>query len=252
MAPLARRPHLGNNARVQRGQHGPVDASEDPIVAYYDALAPNYDADRFASSYGRYIDRQEQRLLKAWLPAGYGPVLDLCCGTGRLSHFATHGCDASPASIAIARARHPAKTFDLADLACLPYPDATFAALFCFHVGMHLGAAKIEALFFEAARVLRPGGLFLFDIASAVRRRLVRRAEGGWHGSTSLSKSDLAVIGARAGLALTGTHGIAMAPVHRLPGFMRTLVLPLDNLSCAAAPQLASYLVARFGKQARA
>lgn len=224
-----------------------MDASKDPIVAYYDALAPNYDADRFGTSYGRFIDAQEQRLLKAWLPQD-GPILDLGCGTGRLSKFASHGCDASPASLAIAQAKYPGKAFAVGDVAALPYLDASFAALFCLHVGMHLDSAKLAALFAEAARVLRPAGLFLFDIASATRRRLAGRPPSGWHGDTSLARSELAALGAHAGLTLTATHGVAFAPIHRLPEGLRPALLPLDNLLCRLAPSLASYVVARFRK----
>ncbi|MGE3691257.1 MAG: class I SAM-dependent methyltransferase [Novosphingobium sp.] len=225
-----------------------MSATKDPIVAYYDELAPRYDADRFGGSYGRFIDNQEQHLLRRWLPAHTGPVLDLGCGTGRLSHFATHGCDASPASIAIARAKHPGKAFDLADVAELPYSDETFSALLCFHVGMHLEPARLEALFAEAARVLQPDGIFVMDIASATRRRIARRMPSGWHGDTSLTRAELAGLGRTRGLRLSSVHGIAMAPIHRFPGAIRPVLQPFDRLACMVAPSLASYLATRFIK----
>jgi SAM-dependent methyltransferase len=224
-----------------------VDARKDRIVAYYDALAPNYDADRFGTGYGHFIDRQERSLLKAWLPPD-GPTLDLGCGTGRLSNFASHGSDGSPASLAIAQAKHPGKAFAVADIAALPYPDASFTALFCLHVGMHLDSAKLAALFGEAARVLHPGGLFVFDIASSTRRAMVRRPLSGWHGDTSRTRGQLATLGSHAGLTLTGTHGIAIAPIHRLPSWLLPALLPFDTLLCGLAPSLASYIVARFRK----
>ena len=144
------------------------------IIDYYDALAPNYDADRFGNSYGRFLDAQERTILDKYLPRDAARVLDLGCGTGRLSDFAGQGCDASLRSIELARAKHPLKRFIQADIAELPYPDGSFEAAFCFHVFMHCRMPQIEAAFREAERVLQPGGVFIADIASALRRRLRR------------------------------------------------------------------------------
>jgi len=57
------------------------------IVAYCDQLASTYDADRFANSYGQFIDRRERQILKA------NRILDIGCCTGRLTNCATHGCE---------------------------------------------------------------------------------------------------------------------------------------------------------------
>jgi len=37
------------------------------VVAYYDALAPTYDANRFGNSYGAYLDGLECWALREWL-----------------------------------------------------------------------------------------------------------------------------------------------------------------------------------------
>ncbi|HYH83657.1 MAG TPA: hypothetical protein VEX86_27930, partial [Longimicrobium sp.] len=59
------------------------------IRDYYDALAPAYDRERFANSYGRYVDGVERGVLRAWLD-GRAPsaVVELACGTGRFLDFA--------------------------------------------------------------------------------------------------------------------------------------------------------------------
>lgn len=83
---------------------------EQQLVDYYDQLAESYDHSRFDNSYGRYIDAQERRLLKHWLDQVQGgKILDLACGSGRLLHLATHGLDASPAMVRIAKQKHPGK-----------------------------------------------------------------------------------------------------------------------------------------------
>jgi SAM-dependent methyltransferase len=216
------------------------------VVGYYDRLAPDYDASRFSGSYGRFIDRQERVLLARLLPTGAERVLDIGCGTGRLSDFATHGCDASPRSIALAEARHPDKSFAVADACALPFPSASFDAAFCFHVLMHLDGEDIATLIAEAARVLSPGGVLVADVPSAFRRNLIGRQNEGWHGATALGRSELAAMAGWAGLYVDRVEGIAMLPVHRVPSAWRLPLAELDHGLCALAPSLSSYLVARF------
>jgi ubiquinone/menaquinone biosynthesis C-methylase UbiE len=63
---------------------------------YYDRLAADYDQDRFANSYGRYLHRLEESLMQkhfAWEPGEQ--VLDLGCDTGRFMSYASHGVDES-------------------------------------------------------------------------------------------------------------------------------------------------------------
>ena len=218
------------------------------IAEYYDRLAPTYDQDRFGGTYGTFIDRSERGILRAMLPTGAGDVLDVGCGTGRLTDFATQGCDASGESVRLAAKRHPDKAFQVANATALPYPDASCDAAICFHVLMHLERDVIARLFGEVARVLRPGGTFVVDVASARRRRSVRRPNSGWHGDTSLTRGEIAALAGGAGLALAGVAGVAMVPIHRVPSRLRGLALPADRLLCRIAPDLSSYLVARLIK----
>jgi len=222
------------------------------IIDYYDALAPNYDADRFENSYGRFLDAQERTILKRYLPRDGARVLDLGCGTGRLCDFAGEGCDASLRSIEIARAKHPLKRFIQADLAELPYPDASFDAAFCFHVFMHCRMPQIEALLREASRVLRPGGLLIADIASALRRRLRRSQPSGWHGASALDSRHFQALALGAGLRSLAMEGVMLLPVHRLPESWRGGLQALDHRLAGVFPDAASYLVGVFVKGAAA
>ncbi len=221
------------------------------VAAYYDRLAPDYDSDRFGNSYGRFLDREERAVIAAMLPRAAGRVLDLGCGTGRLTNFATDGCDISREGIRIAALRHPACGFAVVDGTTLPYPSQAFDAALCFHVLMHLDQAAIAVLLTEVARVLKPGGVFVVDAASELRQRPGRRRDGGWHGATSLSRRSFAKLGRDAGFSLTDVRGIALTPIHRIPAAWRRALVPADLMMAAVVPSLSSYLVARFVRDER-
>jgi SAM-dependent methyltransferase len=219
------------------------------IVDYYDRLAPSYDANRFGNSYGQFLDLQERSLLERLLPAGPGAVLDIGCGTGRLSNYASHCCDASIESLRIAMTRHPGRFVTAADIAALPFPDAHFDVAFCFHVFMHLTREELQAALAEIGRILRPGGVFVGDVASAFRRSLLRRRITGWHGATSLTRTEFGRLAASAGLHLTDAVGVMLTPVHRLPLSLRPRMIKLDRALAARVPDLSSYIVGRFVRQ---
>jgi SAM-dependent methyltransferase len=215
------------------------------IIAYYDRLAESYDVDRFGGTYGRFVDAQERRILDRFLPTRRARVLDVGCGTGRLTDRASFGCDASVASLRLAAGRRDA-AFAAADAARLPYRDATFDAAFSFHVFMHLDRTEIESVFVDVARVLKPGGVFVVDVASIARRRLKSTSENGWHGATALSAREFAACGETAGFRLDALAGTIFLPVHRLPHVLRKGLVRVDLVAASLLPKYASYLVGRF------
>lgn len=98
-------------------------------------------------------------------------VLDLGCAGG----FMAEALDArgarvtgiDPAAQAIDAARaHAARTgrairYDVGTGEALPYPDAAFDAVVCVDVLEHV--QDLSQVLAQTARVLRPGGMFLFD-----------------------------------------------------------------------------------------
>ncbi|MBK5926777.1 bifunctional 2-polyprenyl-6-hydroxyphenol methylase/3-demethylubiquinol 3-O-methyltransferase UbiG [Rhodobaculum claviforme] len=98
-------------------------------------------------------------------------VLDLGCAGGfmaeALAERGAHvtGIDPAARAIAAARAHAEARGHDIAyDIGvgeALPYADAGFDAVVCVDVLEHV--ADLTRVLAEVARVLRPGGLFLFD-----------------------------------------------------------------------------------------
>lgn len=105
-------------------------------------------------------------------------VLDLGCAGGFMAEAlddrgaSVTGID--PAAIAIEAARAHAQDrsirYDVGVGEALPYPDATFDAVVCVDVLEHV--ADLHRVLLEVTRVLKPGGMFLFD---TINRNLLAR-----------------------------------------------------------------------------
>lgn len=103
------------------------------------------------------------RHLEVLVPPG-ALVLDAGCGRGHIFRYRPGPWGEGVQVVGVDRRDHMGGNPNLdlpirADLACLPFPDATFDAVLCAHVAEHLH--RPEASFHEMARVLRPGGRLL-------------------------------------------------------------------------------------------
>jgi len=119
--------------------------------------------DAYTARFTRYgIDR----LLQA---AGIAPgqaVLDVCCGTGLVAQAAAGlgasvtGLDISEDMIAMAKAKGLACQFQVGDAEALPFGDVHFDRVMCNFGLYHLPEPDLAIA--EAARVLRPDGVYVF------------------------------------------------------------------------------------------
>jgi SAM-dependent methyltransferase len=97
-------------------------------------------------------------------PAAGERVLDLGCAAGAISHFLTgFGCetvgvDAEPLAIEKAQDLFPDLSFQLANVARLPFDDGSFDKAVAADLVEHLDDETFSAMLREARRVLRPGG----------------------------------------------------------------------------------------------
>ena len=97
-------------------------------------------------------------------PAPGDRVLDLGCAAGAISHYlSTFGCetigvDAEPLALDKARALFPALSFQLANVARLPFDDGEFDKAVAADLVEHLDDETFREMLVETRRVLQPGG----------------------------------------------------------------------------------------------
>ena len=215
-----------------------------------------------------------------------GHVLEVAAGTGVVTRELAATLDADTVIVATdlnqAMLDHGAAVgtarpveWRAADAMALPFPDAAFDAVVCqFGVMFFPDRARAYA---EARRVLRPGGLFLFnawdrieenEFADTVTRalatvfpddppRFLARTPHGYHDRATIER-DLAAGGFTARAALTTVAARSRAPSPRHPALAYCQGTPLRNeieardaARLAQATDVAAEAVARqFGRGA--
>jgi len=199
------------------------------IQKYYDDLAIEYDSDRFGNSYGQYIHRQETAVLDKYLNIGQNQtVLDLACGTGRFLSYATHGLDVSQKMVEVAKEKFPDKNIIQGDGENLPYSGMTFDSVISFHLFMHLNEGMFVNMLNEVHRVCKNDGIFIFDIPSTKRRKLLKVDSGSWHGANKTSVARLQEL-IKSKWKIRNYHGTAFLPIHRIPDNLRENLTAVDS-----------------------
>lgn len=219
------------------------------IQEYYNELAPKYDVNRFGNSYGQYIHQQEIRILQKILKnTASERILDIGCGTGRLTDFANYGLDISAAMIEEAKTKFPNKQFSVESAIKTDFEDVFFDKLFSFHVIMHQDKNNTKRILDEAHRILKKEGQFIFDFPSLKRRKLINYKAANWHAANSFSIEEMKnLVGDR--WKLIATYGFLWLPIHRIPAKIRPFLIPLDNLLCSLFKEYASYITIVLSKR---
>jgi len=150
-------------------------------VSPYDHFAPIYDH-FMAVDFAQQIVPALDRLLLNSLPRK-SHVLDLCCGTGRVTAaiaqrgFRAAGIDSSPAMLSLARRNAPAATLTLADVRSFRSSRRYAAVVSTFNSFAHVHSpAALTCCFRNVRDALAPGGRFVFDLS--MHEQYLRRWRG--------------------------------------------------------------------------
>ncbi|MFF5225358.1 class I SAM-dependent methyltransferase [Dactylosporangium sp. NPDC000521] len=136
--------------------------------ASYDTVAVSYGEMLKDAMDGQPVVRHLLALFaELVLGAGGGPVVDVGCGTGRVTaHLRTLGLDASgvdlsPGMIEVARHNHPGFRFEVGSMTSLDLADGSVRGILAWFSIIHVPDDAVRQAFREFRRVLRDGGVVL-------------------------------------------------------------------------------------------
>ncbi len=180
---MSLRPLLGRGHQSARIAEQPTRVGKDAfsqVAAYYDELMA-------AVPYRQWVDYVE-RLLSRWY-ARPQRVLDLCCGTGAVGWemaqrgYQVIGADLSEAMVRGCYRRRPPLPAAVMDASQLALAAEQFDLIVCLYDSLNYitETSALQAAFAEMRRVLRPGGLAIFDMntAHALRIGLFTQSNAG-------------------------------------------------------------------------
>lgn len=130
-------------------------------------VTDSYDRQRFGGASGARVNAREMELVLSMLP-DQGRLLDLACGTGRLTQVLVASgrpvvaLDSSPAMAAYAAAAGAPTV--IGDAFGAPFADCSFAAIVSLRLAFHY--RELEPLLREMRRLVAPGGNLVFDTCS--------------------------------------------------------------------------------------
>jgi SAM-dependent methyltransferase len=160
------------------------------------------------------------------LAAEHQPVLDVGCGRGeflaacRDASISARGVDTNERSVADLKARG----FDVA-MAAIPecfgtYGDGSLGSILAMHVVEHLPVEALFALFREARRVLKPGGLLMIETPNA--ESIAISASDFWRDPTHLAPRHVAAL-----TVLAREHGFEIAEVRAIHELAEGMRIPI-------------------------
>ncbi|MBD2310836.1 class I SAM-dependent methyltransferase [Desertifilum sp. FACHB-1129] len=149
----------------------------------YDPWAWLYNQSEAQLAYQRFMPCLEKVLFPA-IPKS-AKILDLCCGTGQLSHQLTQrgyqvtGLDGSEKMLHYARENAPQVNFVLEDARNFHF-ETQFDAVLSTDSGLNhiLSLEELQQVFQNVFNALKPNGLFLFDLGLEKRYRNIPVNDG--------------------------------------------------------------------------
>jgi ubiquinone/menaquinone biosynthesis C-methylase UbiE len=149
------------------------------------SLAKQYD--NFASEFSSAITEKNRINRTSFynqidFPLKGKKLLDLACGDGSDMVYyeslgaKTCGIDASKELVEIALAKLPESDIRVGLMEKLPYADKSFDLVFSKYAIQH--SSDVAPIMREAARVIKPGGIFMYLVTHPIRQFLEKRRSG--------------------------------------------------------------------------
>jgi len=151
----------------------------------YDTVAESYSEMLRDALAGAPEQRGILQLFAELARAAGGPVADVGCGTGRITHYLhglgldVSGIDLSPGMIAVAQREYPDCAFRVGSMTDLPYGDAALGGLFAWWSLIHVPDDEMPGVFAQFRRVLRPGGPLMVAFNLGTGETLKTEGYGG-------------------------------------------------------------------------
>ncbi len=165
--------------------HLPAPETKAAVVEeMFDRIAPRYERMNHLLTLGMDNRWRRTALDMAGVESGQS-VLDLACGTGDFARLAagrgaeTVGADFSARMLAVAR-RHDGSAYVRGDALTLPFAAGRFDAIVSGFAVRNF--TKLETVFEECARVLKPGGRLAILEIDAPRSRILRAGHSVYFG----------------------------------------------------------------------
>lgn len=184
---LALRPHAGiEHLIASLTGKTPDRASDEYVAQLFDSYADDFDT-HLVGALKYSTPSQIMSLLDGAWDRRDAVVLDLGCGTGLMGvelegrTAQMVGVDLSAKMLEKARERNLYARLVQADLVEMMHkePDCSFDLVVAADVFVYVG--KLDALFEQTRRLLRPGGLFAFSVEAAVPGLHAQAGETGYH-----------------------------------------------------------------------
>ncbi len=201
----------------------------------------NVDADRYHTHTGEYANRVDRRAILEFIEGHSGVALDLPCGSGRMTRvlrakYRTVSADYSPTMLEFA-SNDPDFVGARVDAFHLGFVSDSFDLIHCLRLSFHY--ANFERMLAEFHRVLKPGGILIFDSLNPWTLRwllsfpldLIRGKD-----SRSVhfrSKSELAKMLQSQGFEVVRTENRYLIPTRfyqYLPSTLQTLLSGMEKI----------------------
>ena len=191
-------------------------------------ISDTYDEQRFGGASGARVNQREIDIVLRMLPP-IGRVLDLACGTGRVTFaVAQRGQPvvaldySSPMAQKVAAAGIPTV---VADGFATPFATASFDAVISIRFGFHW--PDLRPLLAEMRRVTVPGGTLVLDTYSWTPRAALALGSARWGGKVHLhSRQEVSLLAAAEGLRVVDIHPCFLFS----PYLYRLAPLPMERM----------------------